>query len=162
LHYLAGVFYRWIRDKASTTRRIRNLVRTGTAITLAVLLIGACALMHNATRTLTGDLPIAAPSSAFAGEAIFVTVGPVAASNGTPIGLVMIGAYGPRVYNTVFESGIASFIIPAEDTRQPGYLALIVAADDARGEASIRLFWEGASSASPSAKEAESVAASSV
>jgi hypothetical protein len=133
---------------------MRKLVRIGTPITLAVLLISACALIHTANRTLTGDLPIAAPASAFAGEAIVVTVGPVAASNGTPIGLVMVGAYGPRVYNTVFESGIASFIIPAEDTRQPGYLALIAAADDARGEVSIRLFWEGASSASPSAKKA--------
>jgi hypothetical protein len=88
---------------------------------------------------LTGDLPVAAPLASHAGEAIQIVVGPVEVDNGTPIGMVLVGTFGPRVYNTVFTSGIAAFIIPAEHTLQPGYLALIVAVDSARGEASIIL-----------------------
>ncbi|GAB4516223.1 MAG: hypothetical protein OHK0046_21180 [Anaerolineae bacterium] len=75
-------------------------------------------------------------------------IGPVSASNGTPVGLIMLGTYGPKVYNTVFDAGVAHFVIPSKDTRQPGYLALIAAAEDARGEASIILLSEGTASAS--------------
>ncbi len=88
---------------------------------------------------LTGSLPIEAPRVAYAGDQIEIIIGPVAAHNGTPIGLVMVGTYGPKVYNTVFQSGLAYFTIPSGDTLQPGYLAFIAAADDARGEISIIL-----------------------
>lgn len=98
--------------------------------------------------TLTGDLPINAPKIANAGDEIAVTVGPVSVNNNTPIGLVVVGTHGPRVYNTVFESGLAHFIIPPKDTRQPGYLALIAASEDARGETSIILNQDRTASAS--------------
>lgn len=89
---------------------------------------------------LTGNLPIEAPDVANAGDQIAVTIGPVSADNGTPVGLVMLGTYGSRVYRAEFHAGMAHFTIPAEHTLQPGYLALIVAAEEARGEASIILF----------------------
>jgi hypothetical protein len=107
---------------------------------LALLLIAAGdGLSPHGTR-LTGDLPIGAPRVASTGDQINVEIGPVSVSNGTPVGLVMVGAHGPRVYNATFEAGMAHFVIPSGDTLQPGYLALIVAADDARGETSILLY----------------------
>lgn len=95
---------------------------------------------------LTGVLPVAAPNAAHAGQSIQVTVGPVEVDNGTPIGMVLVGTFGPRVYNSVFEAGMAQFIIPPEHTLQPGYVALIFAAQEARGEASIVLFTASRSS----------------
>lgn len=104
------------------------------------ILVAASFMRHDdAAPTLTGNLPIRAPRAAAAGDTIQVIVGPVQASNGTPIGLVSVGLYGPMLYNSVFESGIANFTIPADHTDQPGYLALIAAADHARGQTSIRL-----------------------
>lgn len=111
------------------------------------ILVAASFMRHDdAAPTLTGNLPIRAPRAAAAGDTIQVIVGPVQASNGTPIGLVSVGLYGPMLYNSVFESGIAEFIIPSGDTEQPGYLALIAAADNARGQASILLFNQEGSS----------------
>lgn len=101
----------------------------------------------NETAQLSGILPIDAPSIVVTGTQIEVRVGPVEANNGTPIGLVAVGTYGPRVYHSEFQSGEARFLIPADDTRQPGYLALIVAADDARGNTSVILFSDPSSSA---------------
>ncbi|MFW5691729.1 MAG: hypothetical protein ACOCX3_00090 [Chloroflexota bacterium] len=104
-----------------------------------VLVSGACSTDRQPPN-LTGRLQINAPHSANAGEVIEVSVGPVVASHGLPVGLVAVGTKGPQVYTTAFDSaGMAYFTIPSDDTRQPGYLALIAAADDARGEASILL-----------------------
>lgn len=104
-----------------------------------VLLLVLVACVSEARQPLTGTLPVMAPLTALAGQEIQVVVGPVDVDNGTPIGMVLVGTYGPRVYNTVFASGVAAFTIPSEHTLQPGYLALIVAVDKARGEASIVL-----------------------
>lgn len=99
-----------------------------------------CQRPLEAPALLSGALPIEAPLIANAGEQIEITIGPVPATNGTRVGLVMTGTHGPRIYNTQFESGMAHFVIPADDTRQPGYLALVAAADDARGEHGIVVF----------------------
>lgn len=110
---------------------------------IAVICFVLFLLMVGCTDTarppLTGDLPVTAPVAVHAGESIQVVVGPVEVDNGTPIGMVSVGAFGPRVYNTVFSAGMAAFTIPSEHTLQPGYLALIVAVESARGEASIIL-----------------------
>ncbi len=106
-------------------------------ILLVALFITACTQADKIIPRLTGDIPIRAPSTASAGSAIDVTIGPVNVANGTPIGLVMVGIHGPKVYNTVFQNGEAHFRIPPSDTYQTGYVALIVASQDARGEASI-------------------------
>jgi hypothetical protein len=89
---------------------------------------------------LSGSLPIDAPKLARTGEQLEITIGPVAAANGTPAGLVMVGLHGARIYNTTISSGLARFVIPAQDTLQPGYLAFVAAIDEARGEAGIVLF----------------------
>ncbi|NJL57813.1 hypothetical protein HC928_23790 [bacterium] len=107
---------------------------------LAALLLIFILSQCTSDSRLTGYLPIEAPMVANAGDQIAITIGPVVVDNGTPVGLVMLGTYGPRVYRTEFQSGLAYFTIPAEHTLQPGYLALIVAAEEARGEASIILF----------------------
>lgn len=130
-----------LRPYARITPRIRGPMQM-----LAVLAVIVALLLFSAACTpphagLTGTLPIIAPALANAGEQINVTVGPVQnARNGTFVGLVMLGTYGPRVYQAEFVSGLAHFIIPPEHTLQPGYLALIAAVDEARGEASIILF----------------------
>jgi hypothetical protein len=109
-------------------------------ILLVGLFITACTQADKIIPTLTGNIPIHAPSVANAGSAIEVMVGPVNVANGTPIGLVMVGVDGPKVYNTVFQDGQAYFKIPPSDTYQPGYVALIVASQEARGETSIIVF----------------------
>lgn len=118
----------------------RLLRRLLVVLSLVMLLVfAACRGIDPHTSKLTGVLPIGAPAVASTGQQIDVEIGPVVTSNGTPVGLIMVGAHGPRVYNTTFEAGMAHFVIPSKDTLQPGYLALIVAAEDARGEASILL-----------------------
>ena len=130
-----------ISDSHSLSTRLRLPCRFLIVVAvLALLLISAGAGMSPQVTRLSGDLPIGAPRVASTGDQINVQIGPVSVSNGTPVGLVMVGAHGPRVYNATFEAGMAHFVIPSGDTSQPGYLALIVAADDARGEASILLY----------------------
>jgi len=109
-------------------------------ILLVGLFITACTQADKIIPTLTGNIPIHAPSTASAGSSIDIRVGPVNVANGTPIGLVMVGVHGPKVYHTVFQNGLAHFKIPSSDTYQPGYVALIVASQEARGEASIIVF----------------------
>lgn len=104
---------------------------------LSMIVITACTRADKIVPTLTGNIPIHAPTTARIGSAIEVIVGPVDVANGTPIGLVMVGVHGPKVYNTVFQNGEAHFKIPPSDMYQPGYVALIVASQEARGEASI-------------------------
>ena len=116
---------------------ISNILRL---ILLVGLFVTACTQADKIIPTLTGNIPIHAPSTASAGSSIDVTIGPVNVANGTPIGLVMVGIHGPKVYNTVFQNGEAHFKIPSSDTYQPGYVALIVASQEARGEASIIVF----------------------
>ncbi len=106
---------------------------------LVFLIITACTTAPSHLPKLTGDIPIHVPTTATAGSAIEISVGPLNVANGTPIGLVMVGVHGPKVYNTVFTDGKAFFQIPSTDTYQPGYMALIVASENARGEASILL-----------------------
>lgn len=127
------------------TRRVKTISPPGDwyriPLVIVALLWLTVAVACSRNTELTGILPIEAPALANAGEKIAVTVGPVPdATNGTSVGLVMLGTYGPRVYQSEFESGLALFTIPASHTLQPGYLALIAAADNARGEASIILF----------------------
>lgn len=88
---------------------------------------------------LSGILPIQAPPIIVAGSPLKITIGPVAANDGTGVGLVLMGSRGPHVYHTTFQRGLAEFLIPGEHTRHPGYMAFIAAADDARGEASLLL-----------------------
>jgi hypothetical protein len=109
------------------------------ALLMAVL--GGCGPDASPPESLSGNLPIEAPSSAVVGQAIDVVIGPIAVRDGTPVGLVTVGSHGPHVYRTVFDAtGRAYFTLPSDDTRQPGYMALIAAADNARGESSIVLF----------------------
>lgn len=96
-----------------------------------LLLLFAC---QTQSPYLTGVLPIEVPNMVDTGTSITVTVGPVQAIDGTNIGLVIVGKHGPRIYRGTFISGFAEFTIPKEDTRQPGYFAVIAAAGDARGE----------------------------
>jgi len=124
----------WLRARPNLSRRLFVFFM------LFVLLLAAGRGMAPYAARLSGDLPIGAPLIASTGDEISVEIGPVNAGDGTPVGLVMVGTHGPRVYNTTFEAGMAQFVIPPADTLQPGYLALIVAADDARGEASILLY----------------------
>jgi hypothetical protein len=86
---------------------------------------------------LEGDLPISAPASISAGESIPVTVGPVTSVDGTPVTLVVVGSYGPRVYEGVLAGGRVQFTIPASDTMDSGVVDLLVAAEDAQASAQI-------------------------
>lgn len=88
---------------------------------------------------LTGILPIQAPQRIVAGSPIKVIIGPVVVVDGTSVGLVFIGSHGPYIYHTTFQHGLAEFWIPGEHTRQPGVMAFVAAADDARGEAGLLL-----------------------
>ncbi len=103
------------------------------------MLLSAVLLTTCAPAPLSGILPVNAPQSIIAGDAVRVTVGPVRVSDGTNVGLVMISKHGPRVYQSAFEAGVAEFTIPGEHTRQVGYLTFIAAAQDARGETGLRL-----------------------
>jgi len=85
------------------------------------------------------SLPLAVPVQARIGESILVLVGPVRGDDGLPVRLMVVGRHGPTVYNTTFEDGFAQFNITPEHTHAGGYLALIVIAGDARGEASVLL-----------------------
>ncbi len=80
-----------------------------------------------------------APQTITVGTAFTVTVGPVTVSDGTQVGLVMMGKHGPRVYHSSFTHGVAQFTIPGEHTRQPGFFAFVAAAQNARGETGMRL-----------------------
>lgn len=115
---------------------------------VCLFVLVSCQQSPQPITPLRGELPIDVPRVASVGQSIDVQIGPVPALNGTPIGLIAVGTQGPRVYNTVFNSGMARFMIPSTDTRQPGYMALIAAADDARGEASIIIAATSSSSAS--------------
>lgn len=121
------------------TGRCQRAAR-GITVFMVALLIALVLSQCTSSQRLSGHLPIEAPLIANAGDQIAITIGPVAVDNGTPVGMVMLGTYGSRVYQTEFYAGLAHFTIPAEHTLQPGYLALIVAAEEARGEASIILF----------------------
>ncbi len=116
--------------------RTRRVVNLHVLLMLAALLF-AC---QSQATTLTGILPVNAPDVVITGSSVTVTVGPVTASDGTRVGLVMVSKHGPRVYRSTFEQGWAEFIIPGEDTLQPsGYLAFIAASGDARGETGMLL-----------------------
>jgi len=121
----------------NTPQTIRKKLR---GILILLVSITACTTAENLLPKLTGNILINAPTTATAGSDIEVSVGPLNVANGTPIGLVMVGVRGPKVYNTVFTNGEAHFRIPSTDTYQPGYVALIVASENARGEASIIVF----------------------
>jgi hypothetical protein len=101
-----------------------------------LLLIAAC---RPAFEPLRGLLPIHAPQVIIAGSPLRVRVGPVTVSDGTGVGLVLMGKHGPYIYHATFQEGVAEFYIPAEHTRQPGTMAFIAAAEEARGEASLLL-----------------------
>lgn len=103
---------------------------------LLLLLITAC---QPGIIPLRGSLPIHVPAVLTTGMPITVRVGPVEVIDGTGIGLVMMGKYGPYTYHSTFQSGMAEFFIPGEHTRQAGYLAFVAAAEEARGEASLLL-----------------------
>lgn len=98
---------------------------------------------------LSGTIPIDAPTSSESGHPITITIGPVNARDGLPVGLLMIGSSGPTTYFGKFNSGKAQFIIPGETTSQLGYLTLIVAAENARGNASVILYHTDRDSAGP-------------
>jgi hypothetical protein len=120
-------------------RRGINQVMTW-ALFAGILLLGFPPTAQRHPPALSGNLPIAAPQAIHAGETMQVIIGPVAqAQNGTPVGLVIVGAYGPHVYQSVFQAGQDHFHIPSDATLQSGYLALIAAAEEARGGASVRL-----------------------
>lgn len=109
---------------------------------VGILSILGLILLSNCTTqptTLQGMLPVVAPSALHSGDSLRVTVGPVADADGKSIGLVMIGAQGLNVYRSVFEADTAYFDIPQADTAQIGYLTLIAAVDDARGETVVML-----------------------
>ena len=107
-------------------------------LTLLCAISMACTTVDTNTQ-LDGNLPVLVQRTVQTGEKINITVGPVEADNGTQIGLIAVGAHGPKTYQSTFSSGMAHFVIPELHTGQPGYMALIVAAGAARGEASVTL-----------------------
>ncbi|MDX2075057.1 MAG: hypothetical protein SFZ02_01390 [bacterium] len=129
-----------ILDNGFTTSHQHGIPKFFRRLILLLIFITACSAPETFIPKLTGTIPIHAPDVASAGSPIEISIGPVNVANGTPIGLVMVGVHGPKVYNTVFTDGQAYFKIPSSDTYQPGYVALIVASEDARGEASIIVF----------------------
>ncbi|TVR24576.1 MAG: hypothetical protein EA396_01210 [Anaerolineaceae bacterium] len=104
-----------------------------------LLMVVSCAPSQQ-SPILSGQLPVSAPPTAQVGHTIEVSVGPVPESGGKSIGLVVISANGPFTYSAVFdEHNMAYFTIPTDVTGQSGYIALILAVEDARAEASILL-----------------------
>lgn len=102
-------------------------------LTLIAFILFAC---QNAIP-LSGNLPVQAPHYLAVGTPLTVTVGPVTVTDGTHVGLVLVGKHGPRIYRSTFEQGVAEFRIPAEHTLQAGTFALIAASQNARGEAAM-------------------------
>jgi hypothetical protein len=129
-----------ILDNRFTPSHQHGIPKFFRRLILLLILITACSTPETIIPKLTGTIPIHAPNIASAGSPIEILIGPINVANGTPIGLVMVGVHGPKVYNTIFTDGQAYFKIPSTDTYQPGYVALIVASEDARGEASIIVF----------------------
>ena len=111
-----------------------------------MIVFSAC--VSSPTVLPTGILTIAVTDNANTGQAIQVVVTAQAVSDGTPIGLVIAGRNGPHAYQSTFTAGSANFTIPAEHSRQRGYMALIAASGEAYGEASIILFSQSTASAS--------------
>ena len=103
------------------------------------LLAAACARRPAPSPTVSGSLPLTAPAQALVGRPIRVSVGPVTNADGTPVTLLAVGSYGPRVYRTMIHDGVASFDLPAEDTRYAGTVRLTAVAGAARGEGRINL-----------------------
>src|SRR5436190_21570285 len=71
----------------------------------AGLLLDGCALQPRQSVALEGRLPISVAAVATAGSLIPVTVGPVVATAGTPVTLVVTGSYGPGIYQAAFHYG---------------------------------------------------------
>lgn len=104
-----------------------------------LLMVVSCAPPQE-SPILSGQLPVSVPPTAQVGHTIEVSVGPVPKSDGKSIGLVVVSANGPFTYSAIFdEYDMAYFTIPADVTGQSGYIALIIAVEDARAEASILL-----------------------
>ncbi len=111
-----------------------------------LMLVAACGTT-GPPESLSGTLPVNAPNYVSAGDPIDVSIGPVSQSEGQSLGLVVVGNDSLRVYRTVFDSdGMAHITIPGYATNQVGYIALIVAAGEARGEASVLLSVDNRSS----------------
>jgi hypothetical protein len=90
--------------------------------------------------TLTGELPVRAPQSIQAGATAEIIIGPVAAAkSGTPVRLVAVGSYGPRIYQGAFDGAQARFVLPGEDTRQSGYMSLTAISGEAIGETGLTI-----------------------
>jgi hypothetical protein len=121
--------------------RRRWIIRVG-ALCLILAAIGGALLFRigrapvaaPAPAPLGGSLPIDVVKSARVGDTVAVTVGPVAAVDGLPATLTMVGSYGPRIYRSAFAGGSARFLIPGDDTHQSGTVALTATAGAARGD----------------------------
>ncbi|MCU0463094.1 MAG: hypothetical protein MUF38_00830 [Anaerolineae bacterium] len=114
-------------------RRRDNLRR---AVLVLAFILSAC---RAALTPPAAKLPMTVPYQLIAGQSVTVQVGPTDAADGTDVGLVMVGSLGPRVYQSTFIRGIATFVIPGEHTLQTGTLAFVAAAEAARGEAGLIL-----------------------
>jgi nucleotide-binding universal stress UspA family protein len=123
----------------------RSFIRAAALGLCLLVLIGGVALVlarRAPTATpdvvaLAGTLPIDVVKTARVGDPITVTVGPVAAADGLPATLVMVGSYGPRVYRGAFAGGTARFVIGGGETRASGMATLVATAGAARGEATL-------------------------
>jgi len=126
-------------DPALTLIKDTIAVRHSTKVPFLMLALLVAIYACQTAIPLSGDLPVHAPQTLTVGTAFTVTVGPVTVSDGTQVGLVMMGKHGPRVYHSSFSHGVAQFTIPGEHTLQPGFFAFVAASQNARGETGMRL-----------------------
>ncbi len=110
------------------------LARTRFLLFLFVcLLLSGCSNAAPPTLALTGILPMHAVASLQAGATTAITVGPIHTIDGTAITLVVVGSYGPRIYQSAFHRGSAVFLLREADTRIAGVVSLTARAGSAQG-----------------------------
>jgi len=90
-------------------------------------------------RGSAGPLAIAAPEIVQVGRVVTVGIRSESARDGTPVVLIALGSYGPRLHRARFTHGRAQVTLLAADTRQSGLVTLLAIAGAARGTATLRL-----------------------
>jgi len=99
---------------------------------LGISLVG-CGKAPIAISPLTGNLVISVARTITAGQPVVVTIGPTAASNSTPVTLLVVGSYGPRIYQASFHNKMAHVALPGKETQQSGVVTLTALAGQAQG-----------------------------
>ncbi|NTW00745.1 MAG: hypothetical protein HGA19_05470 [Oscillochloris sp.] len=109
---------------------------------LAFVLLGSCSRTVAEVipeAVLSGTLMLRLPKVLTAGQPLTVLAERSDAPDGLVATLVLQGNYGILLYHASFQSGLAEFRLPAEDTHVAGSATLVVRASAAEGRAELTI-----------------------